>query len=343
MICLKGYIGFLGSGAETESGRTILSLPGMSLESIDKVAKAEQVTYNGVFEDVETRALKKFESNLTSQFSKRYRRRSVKSSISLGKIIDLVNTQSATLDQYRGFAVESNLLSDRPFTVSNLQGLSWQSLSLYLKAKTTSPVTLNIWNLDTKEVLWTKSLAVSDQIIGWNDIKVNEVFFNSSRFFAGFEGKEISSPLLTMNSNYLSSSYSGYASLQWGCSCESFIRGAVTGTKSDPTTLSYGDNSFGLSGTFSAVCSFEPLVCNNKKSFEEAWLYQLGEEMMVERLYSPRWSWWSLTGDEAKEMMNYFKGIRTREIEKAIDGIDLDLRDGCLECNQQVRVMEATP
>ncbi len=336
----------MGCGnAAPESGLYINSLPGISLESIDKLAKAEQSTYVQVWQDVQTRALQKFEHSAISEFAKRYRKKSLRQSIDISKIADLVNQQSAPIAQFRGFSVETIFKMNAPFTISNLQGLSWQSLSLYLKAIPTNPIVLNIYDMDSGETLWTKTInnTINPVNIGWNNILVNQVFMNKFRLFAGYDATEIDAPLLNMNVNYLSSTFGGCASFMWGCSCEGFIRGSQTIVNSDPTLVSYGGNSYGLSGIFSIICSFEPLICNNKRLFDDALWYFLGAEMMIERMYSSRWNWWTLTKEEAQSLYKLFQSEGEGNLQLAVDGIDLDQRDGCIECNEQVTLREATP
>jgi len=340
MECLRGRIGILGYGAAPESGKYINQLPGISLEYIDKLSKTEQATFVKVWNDVQTRGLAKFENNIISAFAKRYRKKTLRQSINLGKIISLTEDQSTATDQYRGFVAETNYPNVEPYTVSTLLGISFQSLSLYLKAVPASEFQVKIWDMDTGDVLWSKTLnnAANPVAVGWNDITVESVFYSSFRVFAGFEATEIDSPLLKLNSAYLGSIYGGCLSAMAGCSCEGRIQGAETTTKSDPTTHTISDNSFGLTGVFSVVCSFYPLVCNNKQLFDNALLYQLGEELVTECMFSERWNFFTIAEDRAQEMIFEFKGVRGREIEKSIDGIDLDLRDACIECNEKITV-----
>lgn len=59
--CLKGLVGIKGcSGEEPGSGLYINSLPGVTLEMVDKIADAEQVTYLGVWKDIEDRTIRRF-------------------------------------------------------------------------------------------------------------------------------------------------------------------------------------------------------------------------------------------------------------------------------------------
>jgi hypothetical protein len=71
MDCLTNYIGLKVCGTETsESGLFINSLPGISLESIDKIADSEQVTYAGVWADVQAEAQARFYVDVIEQITK---------------------------------------------------------------------------------------------------------------------------------------------------------------------------------------------------------------------------------------------------------------------------------
>jgi hypothetical protein len=71
MDCLKDYIGIKVCGDEQpESGVFINSLPGISLESIDKIANEDQVTYAGVWSDVQDEAAVRFEMDFITQITR---------------------------------------------------------------------------------------------------------------------------------------------------------------------------------------------------------------------------------------------------------------------------------
>lgn len=71
MDCLLDYIGIKICGDEApESGTFINSLPGISLESIDKIANEDQVTYAQVWKDVQTEAAIRFENDFISEVTR---------------------------------------------------------------------------------------------------------------------------------------------------------------------------------------------------------------------------------------------------------------------------------
>lgn len=72
MNCLTDYIGIKSCADQVtpESGLFINSLPGVSLESIDKIATADQTTYLGVWADVQNEAFARFESDFLFELDK---------------------------------------------------------------------------------------------------------------------------------------------------------------------------------------------------------------------------------------------------------------------------------
>lgn len=75
MQCFIDYIGLsLCAGAydAPASGIYLNSMPGLNIESIDKVADQEQINYLGVWNDVQTNALPQFRLDIMSEIQKCY-------------------------------------------------------------------------------------------------------------------------------------------------------------------------------------------------------------------------------------------------------------------------------
>lgn len=76
MQCFNDYIGLsfcAGVYESPASGIYINSLPGMSMESIDKTADHEQINYLGVWEDVQTNAIAQFRLDIITEINKCYK------------------------------------------------------------------------------------------------------------------------------------------------------------------------------------------------------------------------------------------------------------------------------
>lgn len=71
MSCLTDYIGLQHcSNGTPESGLYINSLPGISIEVMDKIAESEQITYKGVWNDAQTEAYQRFYLDLIAELNK---------------------------------------------------------------------------------------------------------------------------------------------------------------------------------------------------------------------------------------------------------------------------------
>lgn len=74
MECFFDHIGLLnctvGVYESPASGIYINSLPGISIENTDKIADAEQITYRGVWADVQSFALAQFRLDVISEMGK---------------------------------------------------------------------------------------------------------------------------------------------------------------------------------------------------------------------------------------------------------------------------------
>jgi len=76
MVCFHDYIGLslcAGAYEVPASGIYINSLPGLNIESIDKVADQEQINYIGVWEDVQTNAEAQFRVDVIAEMMKCYK------------------------------------------------------------------------------------------------------------------------------------------------------------------------------------------------------------------------------------------------------------------------------
>lgn len=58
--CLIDYVGIKGIGSIPDSGTYINTLPGISLESLDRIANTDEKTYAGVWDDIQQEAAKQF-------------------------------------------------------------------------------------------------------------------------------------------------------------------------------------------------------------------------------------------------------------------------------------------
>jgi len=351
--CLKDWIGVQGCTTTTpDSGIFINQLPGVELEMMDSLADEQQVDFNGVYDDVQERAVRRLKTDINAEFKKRHRLKNITQSIDMGRLIDTTTTTALGL-QYRGVTLTLNR-QDENFAYSNLQTISVQDVSLYFTGL--AATTVKVFDLQTGTELYTKAVA-APTAIGWQSITINQVF-TSREIFIGYDATLLSSVEqdLVKLKNAVNRSQDGCNYYCFSCGGGNMnveLRGALatiatTLVESDLTT---GDNAFGFSVKWSVVCSFDSFVCNNKEAFTRAFWFLLGAELMWERQYTPRLNAFTVFGlDKAKELWKLFeityRGGTIDEIDyegeltMAIDAIDLNNSDYCLECNNEVRVME---
>lgn len=76
MTCFIDYIGLsyctVGVYEQPASGIYLNSLPGISIENIDKIADSEQISYLGVWDDVQKFALAQFRLDVINEIKKCY-------------------------------------------------------------------------------------------------------------------------------------------------------------------------------------------------------------------------------------------------------------------------------
>lgn len=72
MNCLTNYIGLKNcpGQSEPESGLYINSLPGVSIEVMDKIAESEQATFKGVWADVQEEAWQRFYLDFVTELNR---------------------------------------------------------------------------------------------------------------------------------------------------------------------------------------------------------------------------------------------------------------------------------
>ncbi len=352
--CLKSHIGVQGCTTTTpNSGIFVNQLPGVELEMIDKLADEQQVDFNGVYDDIEERAVRRLSTDVNAEFKKRYKIKNITQSIDLEREVDTTSTTAAGVF-YRGFTLELDRTDDN-FAWSNLETIHIQTLSLYFTS--TNATTIKIFDIVTGTELYTQSVAAPASI-GWTVIDVYQTF-SQRRIFIAYDAT-----LLAGVNFDVTDLRNGINRSQDGCSVVCFSCGgsnrnaelragqatiATTITESD---ITFGDDLFGLSGVWSVVCSFDSLVCNNKDPFTTSLWYLLGIELMNERLYSSRLNEFTAFGrNKAKELRNMYE-VKYRggtideithegELLMAIEGINLNLNDYCLQCNEPVRYEEA--
>lgn len=356
MQCLKDYIGVKGCNiAPPDSGEYINELPGIEFLNVEQVANADQVTWAGVWADVQNRAIKKFELDVLgtiSGFDRRYKLRRITQSVDLGR--DISTTTTAASPSQRGLLLELNNQGDQCYC-SNLQGLYIQSISYYATVGASYTITITDADHLTQLDQWTKTF-----VAGWNTILSDKFYDGSRRIYVTVDATNNA----TQDYDLSGFNLSGYWQNNWcsdcgwndtalffsyDCTGTAQVRGVTADTNFQNPVI--GQNSFGISIVFSLRCTYNAVVCQNKRYFSNAWRLCLGIELMNQTVFSSRLNRWT-TSDKKKaiDLRNLFE-VQYRggmidnvqyegELLKACQSIDLDLSDCCIECDSGIEWRE---
>lgn len=336
MDCLTDWIGIKWKGAEApDSGLYINQLPGVSLKSIDDLANAEQVSFLGVWSDVQTRSLTRLKTEVTNYFSKRYQLRTISESLKLPTYYTN-DTQNTPADaNYRGFTY------DMGWYASGLASIHIEYLNLYLLSDAPGLV-IKVFEVADQQTAWEIDSFTVDAVAGWNRIKVLKNY-SVYKIFVGYDATDIESVYMPLNTVWSGGYW--WTSFMWGPP-NSPYQAILRGASSD---IPYGNlvelnNLYGMSGDISIICSFDEILCSNKEKFTECLWYLLGIELMTERLYSDRLNrYTTIDLKRAADLRTEFETRFMESMKSTFDGIELQTWDGCITCNAQVQLVHALP
>jgi hypothetical protein len=363
MQCMKDYIGIKGCGLPVpDSGYYINSLPGIEIAMLDQIATADQQNFQGLWADVQEAAIIRFRDDVLGHytgFDKRYRLKQITQTVDLGNIVDttLITPPSP---KRRGHTIELNGKGDQ-CVCSNLQAIYVQSSSFYAIAP--GPVTLSYYDIDQQILLASFSITAT---AGWNLFKTDQVF-SAARIAVVVDVTSISTYKIDLGayglglyqsasdtcSNCNWGTNNAYLWFDIGCTGTALVQGY----EYDPVTLKevYASNTFGVSSVFSVTCTYNNIVCNNKKSFAPAFRWLLGAEILTYRTYTSRINRWSTIDlKRATELRSEYeieyrggqkKGGSLIEgaLMQAIAGIDFNPSDACIQSDAPIRYAESLP
>ena len=317
MNCLKDYIGLTGCGNQIPaSGLFVNSLPGISLKSVEFLADAEQGNFLGVWEDVQTRALKRFELLVNSEFSKEYKIKSTKYTIKTkDETFGLFPYSQITLNnKYVAILIESNCGSELNF--HNIQSIFFRGVNI------PTSISYGIYDFETLNYLDGGNAFCASNI---NEIVINKKFYchklliklseNTDTYYTNTETNKIYSDCVDITFGTIDSNYNFTSS-----------------------NLNYGFNIL-----YSNKCDWSSICCYNKEAFAIPLWYLLGSELMMERMVSDRINKYTVDKKQAEELKAYYDSEFDRALKQAISGISLESCDCCLECDPLIAIREVLP
>lgn len=92
------------------------------------------------------------------------------------------------------------------------------------------------------------------------------------------------------------------------------------------------------------TCDPEKIACDNISLFEDSWLYCLGTELMIERLYSSRLnSYTTINKEQANELKDFYGVEYEKALNYAVKYIPKETIDKCFECRTGIDYVEVLP
>lgn len=331
MDCLENYISVkYCSLPSPESGLYVNDLAGISLKSIDASANSEQLTFYQVWKDAEKRAIKRLSGAISNELLKRFKLKKLIEYYKGWKSnVNTVDNQTAGSSSMLGFFVNLGNKSNLYNIPSEMLTITIQELSLYLKAD--GNATIKVYDTSNDSVNLVDTFDVLSGTIGWNRVNVNKSFAGVKSLFIGVANK---------NSVYLPVSKTSEC-----LDCNDFCGASITGgsISADLETLSYENNSFGLTGIISINCLYDSFICNNKNLFANSLWYACGYELLTERIHSERLNKYTTVDAKlARELRDDYALNFNSELNLALNGVNFT-QDCCVECNQQMTLVTNLP
>lgn len=312
MDCLIDYIGLSGCGATNPaSGLFVNSLPGISLKSIDSLADSEQVNYVGVWNDVQTRAIKRLELYLLSEISKK------------------VKVKSSKFQTTTKYEHSQNNVNLTQFASIKLKADCDSSLMYhYIDKLVVHPVfqdnyVVVISDLDTGEQLYTNQWAMVDNSDPFV-LTISKRFYRRNLIINWYGANQ------QYTSTTVSNIYHDCGSIEWGTT------NSVTGVFT-AGTQGYGVNLVG----YSIGCDLTNLACTNRSLLSLPLWYLLGSELMMERTVSTRVNMWTIDRKQAEELKAYYDAESEKALKLVYNGIQMSNCDCCIDCDPPIAIREA--
>lgn len=318
MDCLIDYIGIKDCGdIEPASGIYINTLPGIRSDLLQKIADGEQDTFKDVWADVQRVAALRFQASVIKELRKRYKLSTVSQKFDWIPASGGANEPASANLRGAYFQFENSFFTFQALRVAKLYFRSPD-----IKTNATFKFT------DSEgTVLFSKTANI---VAGLNEISIDKTFAVKS-LFVGIDATTEA----TQVSDLTTADISCYCNaIKASCyDCDPTIAGYTLAggvlTKTENNT--HGIGILGYVG-----CEYSSIVCYNKELFSSAWLFLLGNQILIELLGSDRVGKpTTVDRKQYEELRDYYQLEYEKEIQTAVDGINIsNAYDCCLECSE---------
>lgn len=335
---LTNYIGLKNCNLpDPESGIYLNQLPGMSTELADKIAKAEEINFVGVWENVQANAFMRFKDDVINQMYDYVKFNSI--IYQTRKLLKSQVNQTIQVDKSPVFTGVYQQVPESKYTEYRLNGI-W----VYAKQAVNS-VPVKVWDVNDGTVLYS---TTADLSIGLNYIEIKKVFNLKYRILELFFGIDTTNfdSIQTLNDFYY------WYNQDAACAAQAtFGYGAVRGvfmfypaTYDPGTTLQYSNiikTGIGRGVTVDAEirCSIDQFLYDNREFLKTSLLYLLGAEMLLHKLASPRLNFYTASNlEQTEQTRQIFEQRYKSNLKRCLDSIPLDGESLCFSCEEAANV-----
>tara|TARA_R110002096_G_scaffold230377_2_gene420021 strand:- start:1104 stop:2084 length:981 start_codon:yes stop_codon:yes gene_type:complete len=314
--CLDNYIGIRGLCSDTlpESGLYINDLQSVSLKMLANIADSEQKDFLGVFNEVTTRALNEFESDVMNRSQKFFRTNIQIENDKTGTFKEPYEVVSSSAE-FKGVGIE---LRDN---ISNYLSIYINTVQIYLDGVGTKSIL--IYNTLDGVLMDTVTF---EGVVGMNRVNINKsypTYGQNTNIFICYDATATNS-ISVDNIDY---------------SDAAIIRGAKVSTGSSviDSNLVYDGDSYGLVVDYNIKCDISEFICSSRDAFKFALWYKFGACLMFERLNSDRLNKFTLNKSplEIKEIYKFYDNKYTEIMESVMSNLNSNEDTVCFSCNRQ--------
>lgn len=361
MDCLKNYIGIRHCSQEDpQSGLWINSLPGISTELADKIANSEQITFLGVWEDVQARAIGRFVQDFQMYLFDVAKTGFNKTLYQTSRIVKPRNYNVLDAEAlYKGVYVylpisrfvKFNLKSVQMF-VKDVDGGSFDNGfdngfeidSSELNSE------IRIYDLQNETLLKTIPIILEQGINTFDVALEIGIDSNAIELFICVDTTRITS-IKTLDNLYTwNDGDCAYHTASFGSwfDDQAMIAPAVMDLNATPThsNIRYPGVGQGIAIDAQITCNIEQFLCENRKYLKTAFLYLLGAEMLLQKLTSnmgSRVNWFTYGNlEQTQNTKNVFESEYAKAMKNAVRSLNIPDGGLCFACNENSQSFEAT-
>ncbi|MES2731723.1 MAG: hypothetical protein V4714_08245 [Bacteroidota bacterium] len=325
--CFTSYIGLKGCGAVAPtSGLYINSLPGISTELADKIANADQVSFAGVWSDVQTIAKGQILNDIVNGLSEKINFHEVAYQTKRPRPSRTKETIPASAD-YRGVLIEA---PESRYSQIRIK-------SLFVFSATAGSVSLKAWNIwDGSEVL-AQTVTL---VVGLNEVPLDleiDLSFSENSVFIGLDCSATDTIYFLQQEDDFWNFWDGECPYMGSYSSQPLRIDAASMALTDLpdySTITRTSKPLGVWVTAEVVCSSELYLCENLHHFKTAILNLLGWQLLMFKLGSNRINFFTITREDVTEkLMSTFKADYESNIKRTLAAIPIEGSGFCFDCD----------